>query len=403
VRIAIILVALALLQAEARPDYLEVRRSATIKADPNGQAQIHEHVQPPVHLALIPLPDEVNDQRSGYYLVARPGGGQGWIYRTLVRRYAGTSPHLPPSTPAAPAPTADSLELHFIDVGQGDSTLVKCPGGFTILVDCGSTGGGDPDVIRAYLLDQLDPVLPRIDALVITHPDRDHYNLLPEVLAGVQVDHIYKVGPPVEHDANDTDVWLLDFPVASRTIWDDTAFDAPGSPNAAFNCGAANVYLLAANIDATRSPSNARSIVLLIDYLDFEAVLTGDATFDTEAAILDRYPVDWLDVDVLKLGHHGSSTTSTGSDWLAAVRPELAVVSASHGNSYGHPRRSVIEAVEDYTDSREPHRLRWGWSENNRAQYADLDAYVEAVYSTATSGTVVVTSNGQQYEIRTER
>lgn len=161
-------------------------------------------------------------------------------------------------------------------------------------------------------------------------------------------------------------------------------------------------HLPAAVIDGMESPVNADSIVLLVDNLDFQVVLTGDATLNTETAILARYPAAWLDVDMLKIGHHGSSTTSTGADWLAAVRPEIAVVSASPGNSYDHPRQTVIEAVED-THSTGPHRMRWGWSVCNRAHYADLSAYDGAVYSTANSGTEVVTSGGSGFQVSTER
>ena len=91
------------------------------------------------------------------------------------------------------------------------------------------------------------------------------------------------------------------------------------------DCGDADVFILAADIQASRSPKNARSIVVLISYGDFDVMLMGDATFDTEDAILERYPEDWLDVEVLKIGHHGSSTTSTSLDWAETVQPKLAV------------------------------------------------------------------------------
>lgn len=229
---------------------------------------------------------------------------------------------------------------------------------------------------------------------MVTHPDKDHYNLLPDVLAGVDVGHVYMVGPPSEHDADDVDTWLAAFSASKRTELSQTTFDPAGTPNSAITAGDADVYVLAGNIQATDSPVNARSIVLLVDYDDFQVILTGDATFDTEETILSRYNDAWLDVAVLKLGHHGSSTTSTSADWLEATRPELAVASAGYDNTYGHPRKSVVEAASNYTTDDAAHPIRWGWWNAGHAEYGNVDDYEEAVYSTATSNTIVVTSNG---------
>ena len=94
-----------------------------------------------------------------------------------------------PAVSSALTTSATSLlELHFINVGQGDCTLVKCPNGQAILVDCGSIKDGDAGQVRDYLLGQLDVDNPRIDLLVVSHPDQDHYNFIPDVLFDVETD-----------------------------------------------------------------------------------------------------------------------------------------------------------------------------------------------------------------------
>ncbi len=391
-----VLCGLWLLASLTTADYLEVRRNATIKEEPDRDALIFERVQPPVHLALVPVPNGTNDQVNGYYRVRRPGGDEGWIYRTLVRRHSGPLPsHLGTTVTGT-----GELVMHFIDVGQGDSTLIECPGGYTILVDCGSTSDGDAQAVRNYLLGELDPASPRIDALVITHPDADHYNLIPTVLAGVEIGHVYTAGADSEHSRAGVDDWLGTFHSNRKTILGVSDFDPAGSPNSSITAGDADVYVLAAGISATESAKNARSIVLLVDYGDFEAILTGDATFDTEDAILGRYDSSWLEVELLKLGHHGSSTTSTDDDWLEATSPEMAVVSASHTNGYGHPRKSVLEAVSGFTATDSAHPIRWGWWDDG-PKFGNVPAYREAIYCTATNGTVVVSSAGGSYQVAT--
>ena len=391
-----IVLALGLFALPAGADYLEVRRSATIKAEPHGEALILERVAPPTELAIEPVPGGTNDQINGYYLVRRPGGGTGWIYRTLGRRHPGDLS----STSAQ-----SSLEVHFIDVGQGDCTLLVCPGGDRILVDCGSSGGADLDAARAYLLAQLDGAAPRLDALFITHADRDHYNMIPDMLAGIEIGHVYTSGEPGEHAENGVDVWLNAIPAFRRTVLQRDFFDPFDRPSTAVPAGGADLWVLASNTEATHSGGNfernAKSIVLKVTFGQVDFLLTGDATFGTEETIADRYPHDWLDVEVLKVGHHGSSTTSTAQEFVDLVQPELAVASASATNGFGHPRREVLERLEPYTEAAAAHTVRWGWYDGG-SRLADRTGYEEAIYNTASSGNVVVETDGVAFDLRTE-
>jgi len=315
-----------------------------------------------------------------------------------------TYPRLSPPA-LEPQDSDEVVEFHFLDVGQGDCTLVEFPTGYSILVDCGSNDGGDAQYVNEYLKNELED--DQIDALVITHPDGDHYNLLRQGLSGIQVDHIYMSGEPSEHGNADVDSWISAFDVSQRTVLAAEDFDDVDEPNDTIPSDSGEVRVVAANVPAVNTGSNfavnARSIVLLVSYGGFDVMLTGDATFGTEEKIRERFGDSWLDCEVLKVGHHGSSTTSTHDDWLAAVRPETAVVSASSTNTYGHPRKSVLERVADYTVSDVPHTVIWGWWANNRGQIGSRHGYRESIYNTASSGTVVISSNGDWYEVRTDQ
>jgi beta-lactamase superfamily II metal-dependent hydrolase len=299
-------------------------------------------------------------------------------------------------------PTTQNLEIHFIDVGQGDSTLIICPNGNTILVDVGSVGGGDADAIRDYILEQLDTER-RINDLVITHPDRDHYNLIESTLAGVAVDHVLWVGEIEDHTQANFDDWLRD--TTNKTNLDSTDFDPFNNPSDQLACGDADVFVLSAEETSGRASwrKNTMSIVLMIRYGEFEAVLTGDATTVTENVILDRYTAAWLDVDVLKTGHHGSSTTSTGPNWATTLSPEVAVVSAGNRSQHGHPRQIVVERLEPRTNEVAVHPISYSSGSRPNYQWTDEQNYTEAIYSTATSGNVVITTDGQgTYDVRSE-
>lgn len=300
------------------------------------------------------------------------------------------APRVRAASLAPPANTgAQNLEVHFINVGQGDCTLVKCPGGDSILVDCGSTVDADPNAVRSYVLSQLDQTDPKIDLLVVTHPDADHYNLLPSVLSGIDVKKILAVGNPSEHSSNNVDDWLDEFVPERYEVFPKDRFDSPGHPSSYCDCGPAEIFILAANLDGDLSPKNTRSIVLLIKHGDFEIILTGDATRVTEKKISERYPADWLDVEVLKVGHHGSLATSTSPEWASVTKPEVSIVSSSYTNTFGHPRKEVLQRLIPYADSVSPHRIRWATKSGGSYNFRNVYNFNQALYCTAANGTVV--------------
>lgn len=261
--------------------------------------------------------------------------------------------------PARSQPASPELSLHFLDVAQGDATLVTCPNGATIMIDAGNKplSGAVRDRVRAYVTSRIAPHGGDLDHLILSHPDEDHYNLLQTVLAGVRIGRTYYVGNRNHYAVREVFDWLSTAG-STNVHLTRTDFDREDGPNPNIDCGAARVWILAAGIQAPDDDKNTKSIVVMVRMGDFEAVITGDATFATENAILGRYSREFLDIDVLQVGHHGSSTTSTSPLWADTLSPRTAIMSAGNLNEYGHPRRTVTERLEPYTQPASAHPYR---------------------------------------------
>ncbi len=232
-----------------------------------------------------------------------------------------------------------SLEVWMIDVGQGDAIALRTPRGRWILIDTGPPGRGDP---RAHPLVRAlrGRGIGRIELLVITHADADHHGGAMALLDHVSVRAV--MDPAL--------------PVAKRGYLDVTRrAEELGIPWTAARAGQVTVVdgvrlrtlhpdESAIAIERARSPAlveaNAASVVLLVEWNDFQLLLTGDAYVDVERAIAD----DVGDVDVLKVGHHGSRT-STDSLFLAIAKPEIALLSVGRRNRYGHPAPEVLDRL----------------------------------------------------------
>jgi beta-lactamase superfamily II metal-dependent hydrolase len=308
----------------------------------------------------------------------------------------------PGAAPVLAAPErAARLRVHFIDIGQGDATLVECPNGNNILVDAGSHTGAEARA-SAYVREAIGA--DGIDDVVITHPDSDHYNALPELLAGVSVGELWMVGEWSDYREPDFRAWLQalagELGPARVHRLDRGEDGAPATyherePNPALDCGRVAIRVLAAGVTGGRAAwrKNTMSIVLLVSDGDLDVLLTGDATLETERRMMQWYGA-WLESEVLKLGHHGSALTSTGPAWAAAVRPQVAIASATFHARHGHPARRAVERLHPHTDDIAPHRFRW-WIDRTTPE--DIADYREAIYSTAVDGHIVVESDGDSY------
>lgn len=232
----------------------------------------------------------------------------------------------------APRPNVsenETIELHMIDVGQGDSILVRTSGG-DMLIDSGP--GSAEDDLREYLT---SVEVKNIEYAVFTHPDADHIGNADMIMTDYTVSNVIL---PDKESKSKTYQRMM------------TAIDASGAkvitpePEAEFSLGAMTVTILAP-ISTKYTDTNNYSVVMKLEFGDTSFMMTGDAEEKSEKEILAKYSPDFLKCDVLKVGHHGSST-STMLDFLKAVSPSMALISCGEGNSFGHPHAGTLQKLE---------------------------------------------------------
>lgn len=224
-----------------------------------------------------------------------------------------------------------TYSVTFLDVGQGDAVLVEAGNGNTLLYDAGPPDGS---VLRE--LGRELPFLRRsIDILVLSHPDMDHIGGALDVLTHFSVGSVVVSGANSDngvHDAVMEEVGRIGIPVfvASRGMQIGLG-------------DALRCVIYYPDHDTSSMETNSASIVLRCDEDGASVLLSGDLPVSIERYVALRDGTG-LKSDVLKLGHHGSNTSSDSS-WLAAVSPSFAVVSAGKDNRYGHPHREVVERL----------------------------------------------------------
>lgn len=231
----------------------------------------------------------------------------------------------------APAESAEqNLVVRFLDVGQGDSIHVVTPDGFEVLVD----GGATASVLRK--LSQGRSFFDRkIDMVVATHPDSDHIAGLVDVMKRYEVEYIFRT-----NNINVTPASVAFDDYAEKEKAEVILVQA----GQIVRVGASTtIEFFSPAGDTANWPSNNSSIILCVTYGDIDFLLTGDAPKTVEENIVRLYG-ERLESEILKLGHHGSDTSSS-QIFLDVVKPEVAVVSAGKENRYGHPHTKVLERV----------------------------------------------------------
>ncbi len=227
------------------------------------------------------------------------------------------------------------LKVAFLDVGQGDAIYIEAPNGKQMLVD-----GGPDDSVLAELAQVMPFGDQSIDLVLATHTDADHIGGLSSVIEQYDVSHIIENGSSsstrvFQNLENTIEKNNLERVIARRgtRIILDKEF---------------NIYfdILYPDRDVSNfTESNDGSIVGKLVYGQESFLLTGDATKYTENLIMRNETPDTLHSQVLKLGHHGSHTSSTQL-FLEKVNPEIAIISAGKNNRYGHPHKDVLNVLE---------------------------------------------------------
>lgn len=228
-----------------------------------------------------------------------------------------------PASIAAAAPT--ELKVHFIDVGQGDSILIQDPGGKNILVDGGSKASGAKVVSFLKLKG-----VKKLDYVVATHPDADHIGGLIAVLNAFPVTNFVNSGK--EHSTQ-TYFELLTL-VDNKNI----NYIEPKQAEILIGDFKSDFYLQVLYVDPLASDTNDASIVIKTGYKEIDFLLMADADADIEEYLMNTY--DDISADVLKMGHHGSKTSSSAA-FISTVKPKTAILSYGENNSYGHPHLAI--------------------------------------------------------------
>jgi len=221
------------------------------------------------------------------------------------------------------------LSITFIDVGQGDATLITAPGGLDILVDSGR-GFGILSGLRTYM-NRGDK---KIEVAIATHTDSDHVDGFASVLKDYSVD-LLLIDDESEEGKAIAEMFEAD---GTRII--------KAEAGVLLSVGdSVSLEILYPHRDiGNKMSTNGRSVVTLLKTPKENILLTGDAPLSVERYVATVYGSK-LKSTILKLGHHGSRTSSAG-DFLELVKPTTAIISAGKSNSYGHPHPDVISQLK---------------------------------------------------------
>ena len=232
------------------------------------------------------------------------------------------------STTVGAPPEGTVSTVHFIDVGQGDSEFIELPDGKTILIDASTRSAGE-DVV-SYIEDL---GYNAIDVVIATHPHEDHIGGLPDVIDAFDIGQMYmsngvtttKIFETLLDEISQNNI-PTEVPTADATLMSGTGYSLTCVGPMGSEYDNLNDYSLVARLDVGGS----------------SFLFTGDCEAECEQEMIDA-GMD-LDVDVLKVGHHGSSTSSSEA-FLDAVSPEVAVISCGADNEYGHPHDETLEKL----------------------------------------------------------
>jgi beta-lactamase superfamily II metal-dependent hydrolase len=257
-----------------------------------------------------------------------------------------------------------TLELTYLDVGEGLCGVMRTPSGKTVVFDCGTSSWRDSAQIGSKLVATYlqQRGVDRIDLAVLSHPHADHVSGYAALLAEKPAKTVLDIG--ARHGISPYVKFL-------REVKKSGAKYRIARRGQSVNMGdGVRIAVLSPSPSLRYSDLNERSMVLRVTFGKAAMLLCADVGAETEARILESG--DRVRAQVLQVGHHGSKSSST-AEWLAAVRPRVAIISCGRGDSYGHPSRDVL---------------------------ARLSTVGARVYRTDRHGAVTVTTDGRAIRVR---
>ncbi|MBO6622336.1 MAG: DNA internalization-related competence protein ComEC/Rec2 [Balneola sp.] len=228
------------------------------------------------------------------------------------------------------------LTITLFDVGQGDATLLQTPNGKNILIDAGIWSPGSNSGKQVLLPFFKENNIQKLDAVFLSHPHADHIGGIKDLLNEIDIDTIYNSGFEYESNlyrdyinlANSKDIPVVTLNAGTTIDIDESLL----------------ILVLGPEKGKFNNDPNQHSLVLNIIHGENEFLFTGDAGEDQERRLVENYG-HLLDTDFLKVGHHGSKTSSE-LFFLKEVTPEIAVVSVAERNRFGHPHPEAVERLE---------------------------------------------------------
>ncbi len=226
------------------------------------------------------------------------------------------------------AQSADTVFVHFIDVGQGDSTFIDA-GEFEILIDAGNNSYGK--LVSNYIADKVDGSL---DIVVATHPDADHIGGLDDILYNFEVDLVIDSGK--KHTTKTYKSYM-------SAVLNEEDLTFIYDSDITITIGEGVYFTVIETIDES-SDNNELSVVCSLQIHDVSMLFTADIEESIEIDFLEKFGY----YDVLKVAHHGSRTSTT-SAFLNVVKPKYAIISSGSNNRYGHPHKEVLERLKNHS------------------------------------------------------
>lgn len=255
----------------------------------------------------------------------------------------------------------EPLNVHYIDVGQGDCICITC-GGETMLIDCGEAS--EFENVRHYLN---KAEIDAFDYVVATHPHSDHMGGMSEIVKS------YDIGEFIMPSLDDSDVPTTRYFERFLDAAEDKKLNVTlAETGRKGKLGDAEWEIVAPCSDDYGSANNY-SVGIIVRHGENSFIFTGDAERLAEKEMIESGRLE--DIDVYKVGHHGSDTSSS-EEFLEIIKPDIAVISCGKGNSYGHPDEAAVDRIMKYTDK---------------------------IYRTDVCGSVVITSDGDNLDVHSER